>query len=102
MQVFRRALVGNDGHSLMPPMIASGLHVLFGASAFKDDDAVDCGTLGDCDIDGGFEPDLGSPAERAILRYHARCLGIVDAIGDRLRREAAEDHSMGGADPGAG
>ena len=50
----------------------------------------------------GFEGDLAAPAETFVGRYDDGGFRILDAAGERLRREAAEHDRMNRTNPCAG
>ena len=50
----------------------------------------------------GLEREHLAPAVAAVRRHQHLGLGVVDAVGQRRGREAAEHHAVRGADAGAG
>ena len=74
-----------------------------GAGALHDDDVLDRRGVGQGDVDGGLEQAAACPRRQppsAVMSDLA--LGVVDAVGQRVGREPAEHHRVGGADAGAG
>ena len=53
-------------------------------------------------VDIGLERHLAPTAQALVGRDHETAGAVLNAAGDRVRREAAEDHAVHRADPGAG
>ncbi len=100
---------GGD-HQVMPPEVATGgerdLHVrnagIGGVLALVDDDAADAGTALDGLVDDLLELDGLAAAVADVLREDDAAVGVVDAVGDGVGREAAEDDRVHRADACAG
>ena len=93
--------VGEGGHLFVKPEVATGLHGDGRAGAAMDEDVLDGGAAGDGFVDDGFELDLGAAAVAAVLGEDQFAGGIVDAVGDGLGGEPAEDDRVDGTDAGA-
>ena len=96
------ALRGHHVLGLVVPNVAHRIHVDRRAGAFDDDDEIDAADFGDRRVGIGFERNLASAADAFVGGDDDVRLAILDAAGERIRREAAEHHGMDGADARAG
>ena len=88
-------------HQLVVPVVAAVDHGHVVHPALHDDDVLDARRVGHRLVGGRLErEDVAAPVAAVSGDQHLR-LGVVDAVGERLRREAAEHHAVGGADAGA-
>ena len=105
-RVFRAHLgvgaVGGDACGLvLVPEVAAPRHVDIRARARDDNDGLD-GNLLQRRVDIAFQRNALAAAQ-AFIRGDDDCgLRVLDAAGERVRREPAEDHRMNGADARAG
>ena len=86
---------------VVPPDVAPGLHADGLARPLEDDDALHARALLERLVGVLLERHRRAPPVAAVGRDHERGVRVVDAIAHRLGREAAEDHRVRGADPGA-
>ena len=98
----RRTLRRRGRHQLMPPLIASFLHVHRAAGTLVDHHMLDGGRVGDGLVHNLLELDLSAAAIRRVLRKHGYALRIVDAVDERVCGEASEDDGVHRANAGAG
>ncbi len=87
---------------LLPPIVAALVHEDVVADAARDDAVLDRGRMLHSDVAVALERHLLAAPPAVIGGNQRDALRVVDAIDDRFRAEAAEDHRMRGADPGAG
>ena len=73
-----------------------------GAGALVDDDVLDGGAGGHGLVDGGLELDFVAAAVACVLREDGDAAAVVDAVGDGVGGESAEDDGVDGADARAG
>ena len=66
-----------------------------------DDYVFDAGAAFEGFVDDGFELDLGAAAVACVLGEDGDALAVVDAVGDGVGGEAAEDDGVDGTDAGA-
>ena len=90
------------GDQIVPPVVAAGDHVDGRAGALVDDDVLDGGAGGQGFVDGVLELDLVAAAVAGVLRDDGDAAAVVDAVGDGVGGESAEDDGVDGADAGAG
>ena len=83
-------------------MVAACLHLDGRAGAFEDDDVLDGWGVLEGLVDGALELDLGAAAVAGVLGEDGDALRVIDAIGDGVGGESAEDYGVDGADSGAG
>ena len=86
----------------MIPDVAAGGHVDRPAGAPDHDDVVDAADLGDGRVGIGLERHFAAAAQAFVGGDDDVGLAVLDAAGQRIRREAAEHHGMNGADARAG
>ncbi len=67
-----------------------------------DDHVLDGGAGGHGFVDGALELDFVAAAVARVLREDGDAAGVVDAVGDGIGREPAEDDRVDGADARAG
>ena len=103
------AFISAHGHSAVTTSLASwyqtsrtGSMSTARASALDDDDVIDAADLGDRRVGIGLQRHLAAAAQAFIGGDDDVRLAILDAAGERIRREAAEHHRMDGADARAG
>ena len=72
------------------------------AGAPHHDDVIDAADLGDGGIGVGLERHLAAAAQAFVGGDDDVRLAVLDAAGERIRREAAEHHRMDRADARAG
>ena len=72
------------------------------AGALDHDDVIDAASLGDRRVGIGLQRHFAAAAQPFVGRDDDVRLAILDAAGERVRREAAEHHGMDGADARAG
>ena len=96
-------------HQLVPPEVAAGLHVHLGATgsasapdATQHDALFDGRTLGERLVDRLLERQHLAAPPAAVGRDLQLGAGVAVALGDRLGREAGEDHRVDRADPRTG
>ena len=97
-----RAFRGHHRGGLVVPDVAHRIHVDLGAGAAHDDDVVDAPCLGDGGIGIGLERHLAPAAHAFVGGDDDVRLAILDAAGERVRREPAEHHRVDRADARAG
>ena len=97
-RAFRRDHFGG----LVVPNVAHRIHVDGCAGALHHDDMIDTARLGDRRVGIGLQRHLAAAAQAFVGRDDDVRLAILDAAGERIRREAAEHHGMDGADARAG
>ena len=93
---------GNAGHFVVPPRVALGVHRDFVCAAFDDDDALDLVVFRERLIDHRLEGDDLAAPPAAVGGDDGGGAGVLEAIDDGLRGEAAEDHIVHRADARAG
>jgi hypothetical protein len=88
----------------MQPLVATGDHVALAAGALEDDDVLDAfAAAHERRLRRRWlERDVLAAAELAVGSDQHDGAGVVDAVAQRLGREAAEDDRVDGADAGAG
>ena len=103
------AFISSHGHSLVTTLAASwyqtsrtGSHVDRAAGALHHDHVIDAADLGDRGVGVGLERDLAAAAHAFVGGDDDVRLAVLDAVGERVRREAAEHHRMHRADARAG
>ena len=82
--------------------VAHRIHLDLGAGAAHDDDVIDAADLGDRGVGVGLERNLAAAADALVGGDDDVRLAVLDAAGERIRREAAEHHRMDRADARAG
>ena len=87
---------------LVVPDVAHRIHVDRRAGALDDDDKIDAAGFGDCRVGIGLQRDLAAAANALIGGNDDVRLAVLDAAGERIRRETAEHHGMDRADARAG
>ena len=98
-RTFRRHHVGG----VVIPDVAAGQHVDRRAGALDHDDMVDAaGHLVDRRVGVGLQRHLAAAAQTFVGGDDDLRLAILDAAGERFRREAAEHHGVDRADARAG
>ena len=95
----RRRLSGND---VVPPQVAPGVHRNLVAGPLEDDAVFEARRLHHRRIAIVFERNLLATPVAAVGGDQQGAVRIVNAIPDRVGREAAEDDGMGHADARAG
>ena len=99
-------LGGANGRGLrdqvVPPVIAARDHVDRRAGAAVDDDMLHRVAGGHGFVDGLLELDLVAAAIAGVLRDDGHTTGVVDAVGDGVGGESAEDDGVHGANARAG
>src|SRR5690606_15851543 len=96
------AVRGRLAHQVVVPLVAAALHVHGVLGAAHHDHAAHAGRLPQRLVDRRLEGQYLAATEAAVGRDHDRGLGVVDAVGEGARGEAAEHHRVRGADAGAG
>ena len=91
----------------MPPDVAAVLHRHVAAGVLMADDELDAIDAGRVKlvhrrVHVGLERHCPPAALALVLRDHGLAERVLDPIGDRRRRESAEDHRMDRANPRAG
>ena len=90
------------GDGVVPPHVAALDHVHRRAGPLEHDHLLDPADLGDGTVDVGLERDGTAAAVAAVGGDDEAALGVLQAVGDRLAGEPAEDDRVGRADAGAG
>lgn len=93
---------GLGGDEVVPPHVAGVVEGDVLAGAAHDEDVFDVAGLLDGFVDGGFEGGGLAAAVAAVAGDDDLGVGVLDAGGERVGGEAAEDDGVGGADAGAG
>ena len=106
-RIFRALLFGlalgrNLGGFFAPPQIAAGFPLDVAAGALEHQDVTDAGAGLQGLVDIGLQRHLAAAAQPLVGGNDEIGLAVEDAVLDAVGREAAEDHRMDGADPGAG
>ena len=97
-----RALGLGGGDEVVVPVVAAVDHLDVVAAAAHDDDVLDRRRRGDRLVGRRLEREhLAAPVAAVGGDQHLG-LGVVDPVGERLRREAAEHDAVRRADAGAG
>ena len=96
------ALGGHLRCRLVVVDVAARHHVDGRPRTAHDDDMVDAAGPLDRRVDIGLERHLAAAAQALVGGDDEGRLRVLDAAGERIRREAAEDHGMDGAEPCAG
>ena len=103
------ALISAHGHSAVTTSAASWYQTSRTGSMFDrraraahDHDMIDAADFRDRGVDIGLERNLASAAQAFVGGDDEIGFAILDAAGNRVRREAAEDHRMDRADARAG
>ena len=97
----RGTFVGRCRHQVMPPMIAAILHVDGSSGALVDHNFFHARTGFQGLLNRGKEFDFRAAAIGAVLGDDRDSLRVVDAIHQRVGREAAEHDGVRSADAGA-
>ena len=97
-----RALGRLVGHGVVPPDVAAVGPVDVAVGAVHHDAVLDRRRALHGDVGVGLEEGGGTLAVATVGGDEHLGLGVVDAIGQRVGREAAEDDAVGRAQPGAG
>src|SRR6185312_4857000 len=85
---------GSIGHQLMPPVIAAGLHIDCGPSAFVNNYILHRWTRFQRLFNRWKQLDFVSATERSVLGNDHRGLAIVDAIDNSVGGKASKDHRV--------
>ena len=103
------AFISAHGHSAVTTSSASwyqtsrpGSMSTGAAGALDHDDEIDAADFGDRRVGVGLERHLAAAAQAFVGGDDDVRLAVLDAAGERIRREAAEHHGMDGADARAG
>ena len=83
-------------------MVTAVDHLDLVAAALHHDDVLDRRRLRHRLVGGRLEREHLAPPITAVGGHEHLGLGVVDPVGERLRRETSEHHAVGGADAGAG
>ena len=94
-----RRLAGDD---VVPPDVTPLDHVDVVTRPPDDEDLLDRRRLGQRLVDHLLEGHGAAGPHRAVAGDQELGLGVVDAVPEGVGREAAEDHGVGGAEPGTG
>jgi hypothetical protein len=97
----RCAMVGHPVRFVVVPDVPTFGHGNVTAGPLDDNHAVD-GCLFDGLVDIGFQRNLAAAAQAFVGGDDAFAVTAFDALGERIRRKAAEHDGMDSADPGAG
>ena len=98
-----RSTVGvGSRHQLVVPVVATLDHRDLVLAPLDDDDVLDRGGVGDGLVGRRLEREHRAPPPAAVGGDQHLGLGVVDAVGERLRREPAEHDAVRGADARAG
>ena len=91
-------------NGIVPPEVTICRHRAVSAGALEDDDGLDRFAAAERNafIDGWFERELLATATLLVSGDHGHGASIVNPVAYRLRRKAAEDHRVNGANPGTG
>ena len=93
---------GHGGGLVVVPDVAARRHVDLAAGAAHHDDLLVAGAALQRIVGVLLERHLPAAAQAFVGGDDQLGIGIVDAAGERIRAEAAEDDRMHGADAGAG
>ncbi len=96
------ALGGRVGDDVVPPPVAAGDHVDGRAGALVDEHVLDGGAGDEGFVDGLLQLDFAAAAIAGVLGDDSDAAGVVDAVGDGVGRESAEDNGVDCADARAG
>ena len=83
---------------LVPPHVATGLHLAVRLGAPEDEDVLDARRLSERLVGDVLQRDDRAAAPRAVGGDEDARLGVVDPILERLRGESSEHHRVRGAD----
>ena len=97
-----RAVRGDHLYRLVQPDVAALAPLNVAPGVLDDDDGLDAVRLVERDVDVGLERHLAAAAQALVRGDDDFRLGVGDAPGESVGREAAEHHRVDGADARAG
>ena len=91
-------------HGFGEGLVAAGDHVAGGGRALVDEDVLDrlATAHGDAFVDDGLQRQFLAAAHLVVGGDHGHGAGVLNAFLQRLGRETAKHHAVGGTDTGAG